>query len=85
MRSRKVSRGAGQRRVAMNDVERYRMNAAECILAAERCEPAYRDLTFALAETWLSLARHEEVMHGLLAIWSSATSATSIVSTPHSV
>jgi hypothetical protein len=56
----------------MDDVQRYRMNAAECILAGEQCEPAYRDLTFAITEAWLSLARQQEAMDGLLAICSSA-------------
>jgi hypothetical protein len=26
----------------MNDAQRYRMNAAECLSAAERCDPHYR-------------------------------------------
>jgi hypothetical protein len=60
----------------MDDAQRYRMNAAECILAGERCGPAYRDLTFALAESWLSLARQQEAMDELLVIWSKAHSAT---------
>jgi hypothetical protein len=38
------------------DARRYRMNAVECWSAAGRCEPAYRDLTLAIAEAWLSLA-----------------------------
>jgi hypothetical protein len=46
----------------MSDVERYRRNAAECLSAADRCEQPYRHLTLAIAETWLSLARHEEAM-----------------------
>jgi hypothetical protein len=54
----------------MDDAKRYRLNAAECLLAGERCEPAYRDLTFAIAESWLSLARQEEAMDKLLAVWS---------------
>jgi len=41
----------------MNDAQRYRMNAPECLSAAERCEPAYRSLTLAIAASWLSLAR----------------------------
>jgi hypothetical protein len=41
------------------------MNAAECISAAERCEPAYRDLTFAIAEAWLSLVRQQEALGDL--------------------
>jgi hypothetical protein len=29
----------------MNDAQRYRMNAAECLSAVERCAPPYRALT----------------------------------------
>jgi hypothetical protein len=50
------------------------MSAADCILAAERFGPAYRDLTLAIAESWLPLARHQDAVHGLLAIWSDAQS-----------
>jgi hypothetical protein len=60
----------------MTDAQRYRMNAAECLSAAERCGPAYRRLTLAIAEKWLSLARHEEAMDGLLVVWSKAGAAT---------
>jgi hypothetical protein len=69
----------------MKDARRYRVNAADCISAAERCELAYRDLTFAIAASWLSLARQQEAMVELLAIWSNASSATSTVSSPHSL
>jgi hypothetical protein len=62
----------GNLRVAMNDAQRYRRNAAECIFAGARCGAAYRDLTFAIAEAWLSLARRREAMDGLLVIWSAA-------------
>jgi hypothetical protein len=31
----------------MNDAQRYRTNAVECLSAAKRCGPAYRDLTLA--------------------------------------
>jgi uncharacterized coiled-coil protein SlyX len=60
----------------MNDAQRYRMNAAECLSAAERCGPAYRDLTVSIAETWLALARHQEAMDELLATLSEDRSAT---------
>jgi hypothetical protein len=40
----------------MNDAQRYRMNAAECLLAAERCGRDYRDLTFAIAASVASAA-----------------------------
>jgi hypothetical protein len=46
-----------------------RQNAS---LQAHAASPAYRDLTFALAEAWLSLARQKEAMDGLLVIWSAA-------------
>jgi hypothetical protein len=58
----------------MNDARRYRMNAAECLSAAQRCGPAYRDLTVSIAETWLALARHQDAMDELLATWSDAQS-----------
>jgi hypothetical protein len=62
----------------MNDAQRYRMNAAECLSAAERSDPAYRGLTLAIAASWLSLARQQEAVDGLLAIWSKAQSAPPI-------
>jgi hypothetical protein len=43
----------------MTDAQRYRKNGADCILAAERSGPAYRDLTFAIAESWLSLTAQQ--------------------------
>jgi hypothetical protein len=70
------ARGNGE--LPMNDAQRYRMNAADCLSAAERCGPAYRDLTLAIASSWLSLARHQEAMDGLLTIWSRAQSAAPI-------
>jgi hypothetical protein len=61
----------------MNDAQRYRTNAAECLSAAERCDPAYRGLTLAIAASWLSLARQQIAMDELLAIWSEAGTDTS--------
>jgi hypothetical protein len=46
----------------MDDAQRYRMNAGECLSAAERCGAAYRDLPLAIAASWLSLARQQEAM-----------------------
>jgi hypothetical protein len=60
----------------MKDAQRYRMNAAECLSAAERCELPYRGLALAVAASWLSLARQQEAMDELLTIWSNAHSAT---------
>jgi hypothetical protein len=50
----------------MNDAQRYRMYAAECLSTAERRESAYRKLAFTMAACWLSLARQEEAVDGLL-------------------
>jgi hypothetical protein len=60
----------------MDDAQRYRMNAAECLSAAERCELPYRRLTLAIAESWLSMARQQEAMDELLVIWSEASADT---------
>jgi hypothetical protein len=57
----------------MNDAQRYRMNAAECLSAAERCEPPYRGLTLTIAASWVSLARQQIAMNELLTIWSEAS------------
>jgi hypothetical protein len=60
----------------MNDAQRYRMNVADCLSAAERCGPTYRDLTASIAETWLALARRQDAMDELLTIWSKGRAAT---------
>jgi hypothetical protein len=49
--------------VVMRDYERYRVNAADCLLAAERCEPAYRKVHLSMALSWLSLARQDEAVN----------------------
>jgi hypothetical protein len=76
------ARGNGE--LPMNDAQRYRLNAAECLSAAERCELPYRGLTLAVAEAWLSLARQQEAMDELLAIWSEASADTLAESRPQS-
>jgi hypothetical protein len=50
----------------MNDAQRYRMNAAECLSAAERRQSPYRSFTFTMAPYWLSVARQQEAMDALL-------------------
>jgi hypothetical protein len=57
----------------MNDAQRYRLNAAECLSAVERCGPPYRGLTLAIAASWVSLARQQIAMDELLAIWTEAS------------
>jgi hypothetical protein len=61
----------------MKDAQRYRMNAAECLSAAEECELPYCALTLAIVESWLSPARQQQAMDKLLVIWSKANSQTS--------
>jgi hypothetical protein len=61
----------------MTDTLRCRVNAAECLSAAERCETPYRGLTFAIAFSWLSLARQQEAVDELLADWSTLTNSSS--------
>jgi hypothetical protein len=53
---------------AMQDSQRYRHNAAQCLLAAkEAFQPCYRKLRLSMASSWLSLARQDEAMDNLLA------------------
>jgi hypothetical protein len=53
----------------MNDARRYRMNAAECLLAAKTCEPAYRSVILAISAAWYALAVQDEKIDRLLAKW----------------
>jgi hypothetical protein len=50
----------------MNDAQRYRINAAECLSAAERRQSPYRSCAFTMAAYWLSLARQQEAVESLL-------------------
>jgi hypothetical protein len=59
----------------MNDSRRFRMNAAECLLAAKTCEPPYRGLILAVATSWHALARQDEAIDELVATWSKAAFA----------
>jgi hypothetical protein len=58
----------------MHDWQRYRAIAGECLLAARKCQPCYRKLHLSMAASWLSLARQDEAMDDVLAIWSTASS-----------
>ena len=52
----------------MHDSQRYRDNAAECLLAAQEArEPHCRQLHLSMALSWLSLARQDEALDNLLA------------------
>jgi hypothetical protein len=68
----------------MNDAQRYRMNAVECLSAAERRVSPYHNLAFIIAASWLSLARQQETMVELFAIGSNASSETPTESSPQS-
>ena len=52
----------------MHDSQRYRYNAADCLLAAKEArQPYYRKLRLSMAVSWLSLACQDEAMDDLLA------------------
>jgi hypothetical protein len=54
----------------MNDARRYRVNAAECLLAAKTCEPFYRSGILAISAAWYALAIEDEEIDRLFATWS---------------
>ena len=57
----------------MRDSQRYRNNAAECLLAAyEARQPCYGKLNFSMAALWLAFARQDDAMDNLLASWDMA-------------
>jgi hypothetical protein len=60
----------------MNDAQRHRLNAAQCLSAAEGCQRSYRRLAFTTAAYWLLLARQQKVVDELLANCSEATAPT---------
>jgi hypothetical protein len=51
----------------MNDARRYRVNAADCLLAAKNCEPTYRSVILAISAAWYALAVQDEEIDRLLA------------------
>jgi hypothetical protein len=51
----------------MNDARRYRVNAAECLLAAKTCEASYRSALLAISAAWYALAVQDEEIDRLLA------------------
>jgi len=52
----------------MHDPQRYRHNAAECLLVAQgACQPDDRKLHLSMTSSWLSLERRDEAMDNLLA------------------
>jgi hypothetical protein len=51
----------------MTDAQRYRMNAAQCLTAAEQRESPYRGLAFTITAYWLALERHQAALDELVA------------------
>jgi hypothetical protein len=53
----------------MNDTQRFRDYAAECLLSAKKCQPGYRDLFLSISACWHLLARQDEAVNKLIASW----------------
>ena len=70
-----LGRGATEE-LPMNDAQRHRRNAAQCLSAAEKCRPTYRRLAFTIAAHWVALARQQKVVDELLANCSEAKAPT---------
>src|SRR5271154_2715694 len=47
---------------AMDDARRYRVNAADCLLAAKSCQPGHRGIILSVSACWHSLAIEEEAI-----------------------
>ena len=60
----------------MNDARRYRLNAAECLSAANTCHSDHRSLLLSIAGSWYALARQDEATRDLLASWGMAEPMT---------
>jgi hypothetical protein len=63
----------------MDDARRYRVNAADCLLAAKSCQPSYRAIILSVSAYWHSLAIEEEAMDLLRTF---EASPTQIISSP---
>jgi hypothetical protein len=46
----------------MDDARRYRVNAADCLLAAKSCQPGYRGIILSVSACWHTLAIQEEAI-----------------------
>jgi hypothetical protein len=60
-------------RGAMNDARRYRVNAADCLLAAKSCQSGYRAIILSVSACWHSLAIEEEAIDVLRTFAASRT------------
>jgi len=69
----------GEWRGVVHDSQRYRYNAADCLLAAKEArQPYYRKLRLSMAASWLSLAQQHEAMDIMLARWDTAERRISV-------
>jgi hypothetical protein len=60
----------------MHDSQRYRDNAADCLLAARNTrDPRYKNLNLLMAQAWLSLATEDAAVGDLLAKWAAEENA----------
>jgi hypothetical protein len=66
----------------MHESQRYRDNAADCLLAARAArEPHYKSLNLSMAQAWLSLATEDAAVGDLLAKWEGEENAGDAVRT----
>jgi hypothetical protein len=64
----------------MHDSERYRDNAANCLLAALKSrDPHAKRLTLFIARSWLSLATHDAAVDDLITKWEVEDHRTGVV------
>jgi hypothetical protein len=64
-------------RGAMDDARRYRVNAADCLLAAKSCQSGYRAIILSVSACWHSLAIEEEAIDLLRTFAASRTTMVS--------
>ena len=60
----------------MNDARRYRLDAVDCMSAANTCHSDHRSLLLSIAGSWYALARQDEATRDLLASWGMAEPMT---------
>jgi hypothetical protein len=56
----------------MNDARRYRLNAADCLTAANTRHSDHSTLLRSIAASWYALACQDETTRDLLASWGMA-------------
>jgi hypothetical protein len=66
----------------MDDARRYRVSAADCLLAARKCQPGYREIILSVSACWHSLAIEGEAIDLLRAFEASPTRTISAMRNP---